>query len=298
VEKALLGENVSYNKPLASISLVPAARAKFGNATLVYNWNILHQWEEANKSTCSKWYLQQAGKHLLHPVYTSAIYKDLGDDNIDFEVKMQGKAMDNLFQICHRERDGFCDDDRSNATDSLWSSFFTPSETSAPTCAEFVLHNLTTVGQITSASSAAAGGASVHAWLQSIVEIVREKVKGTLKGPMHVLCSDIYKVITENLVSPCNREDVLTELYKFLGCETKNVAIEDSYTTAKRWSKFLRKMAIPMKSSSPLGDSHVGHMAIDAVRPNTHTHARTHKYVRKMQCHNEVRSITAYAYIQ
>ena len=201
---------------------------------------------------------------MQYPVYTSAMYKELGDGNIDFEVKMQGKPMNKLFQVCRGEWDEFCED-RNNTSNSFLSYLFKTSAPLKTECADFALHNLT-VGQIASASSAAAGGAAVQSWVQSIVEIARQKVKDTLKGPMNVLCSDLYEVVTENLVSPCNREVVLTELYKFLGCETRDVEKEDSLITAKRWSKFLRKMAIPMTSSSPLGDSHVGHMAIDAVR--------------------------------
>ena len=68
VEHAVLGENVPYDQPLASSTLAPTARSRFGNnITLSFNWNMLHQWDQANKSTCTKWYLQETGGQHAQP---------------------------------------------------------------------------------------------------------------------------------------------------------------------------------------------------------------------------------------
>ena len=75
-----------------------------------------------------------------------------------------------------------------------------------------------------------------------------------------------YRVLIENVVGACNREFIVEEFFKLLGCETSDGTIEDSATTAKRWAAFLQKMAIQMNVTSPLGHDHAGHMAIDAVR--------------------------------
>ena len=60
---------------------------------------------------------------------------------------------------------------------------------------------------------------------------------------------------------PCNRQFVLDEFLKLLGCETSDGKIHDSATTAKQWAALLHEMAIEMT----VGSGHSGHMAIDAV---------------------------------
>ena len=137
-------------------------------------------------------------------------------------------------------------------------------ESSHTECVNFALHNLT-VGQIVSASSAAAGVGAVPAWVQSLIELVRQTAKDRLSA-VGFLCGDMYKLLLESLVSSCNKEVVLKEVYKFMGCATDTVKTEASFITAKRWVRFLRKMAIEMTASSPGGNTHAGHMAIDAVR--------------------------------
>ena len=132
------------------------------------------------------------------------------------------------------------------------------------TCSNFAFRDLT-VGQVAASSSAAAGGGAVQPWVQALVELVRKKVRDMLKGPMGLLCADIYKMLTESIVTPCNRDIVLKEMSAFMGCQGDGETIEKSAITAKRWTRFLQKMAIKLNASSPTGGTHAGHMAIDAV---------------------------------
>ena len=162
--------------------------------------------------------------------------------------------MNDSFRVCFQEKDDFCEDGASNASGADVKS----------ECAQFEFHNLT-VGQVTSASSAAVGGGAVRAWVQSVIELVRRKAKDALKGSVNVLYCSQYRMLIENLLGPCNRKIVLEEFFKFLGCETDSLEIEDSRITAKRWVGFLQKMAVNMAIKSPLERDHQGHMAIDAV---------------------------------
>ena len=102
--------------------------------------------------------------------------------------------------------------------------------------------------------------------MQSVIELVRQKAKDALKGSVNVLYCSQYRMLIENLLGHCNRELVVEEFFKFLGCETDSVKREGSDITAKRWVNFLEKMAIQMTVSGPNPNDHQGHMAIDAVR--------------------------------
>ena len=199
---------------------------------------------------------------MQYPVYTSALYQRLSDDTISLKVIMQGKPMDDLFDVCYQKGEKFCDNTH-NA--SITSDLDVKLK-----CADFQFHNLT-VGQVASASSAAVGGGAVRAWVQNLIELVRQKAKDALKGSVNVLYCSQYRMLIENLLGPCNRKLVVEEFFKFLGCETDSVEKEDSEITAKRWVGFLRKMAVQMTVNSPLANEHRGHMAIDAVRLARHT---------------------------
>ena len=171
---------------------------------------------------------------------------------------MQGNPINNSFDVCYMENEKFCGDNASITSDP----------DVKPACGEFEFHNLT-VGQVASASSAAVGGGAVRAWVQSVIELVRRKAKDALKGSVNVLYCSQYRMLIENLLGSCNRNLVVKEFFKFLGCEHHDedlqVLKEDSSITAKRWAIFLQKMAIKMTVSSPLSTGHKGHMAIDGV---------------------------------
>ena len=281
VEQAVLGQSIAYRRPLAKATLTREARNSFGQATLAFNWNQLHQWESTDNSTCSKWFLRQAhgDNHVQYPVYTSALYQQSTNGNISVDVIMQGKAMENLFDVCFIHGDAFCGDSnktihpkRNTIVDTLW-SWLGDSTHANPIdgkseCGDFQFQNLT-VGQVASASSAAVGGGAVRAWVQSVIELVRRKAKDALKGSVNVLYCSQYRMLIENLLGPCNRNLVIEEFFKFLGCEHHDEGLqvlkEDSAITAKRWAFFLRKMAVKLAVSSPLSTGHTAHMAIDAV---------------------------------
>jgi len=276
VEQAVLGAGIVSSEPLANTNLASESRSNFGKATLAFNWNHLHQWE--SPSTCSKWFLKgKQGDHVQYPVYTSALYQELSEDDIRFQVVMQGKDMDNLFNVCYKENEDFCDNDASLNSDAPGTQH----------CGEFRFRNLT-VGQVASASSAAVGGGAVRAWVQNAIELVRRKAKDALKGSVNVWYCKIYVMLIENLLGSCNHKLVLEEFSKFIGCASDSIEKEDSEITAKRWVGFLEKMAIKITVDSPLanGTTHQGHMAIDAVikvqrafkTPCTHTHTHTHTY--------------------
>ena len=68
------------------------------------------------------------------------------------------------------------------------------------------------------------------------------------------------------MVPQCNQRVVIEELNKFLGCTDDVVKRkEDSSITANRWVGFMRRLAIEMSVSTPLGNNDVGHTAADAV---------------------------------
>ena len=261
VERAVLGQGTAYEQLLANTSLVPDARAHFGNATLAFNWNQLHQWHDG--ATCSKWFLKEGGeKHVQYPVYTSALYQQSSDDRISLDVIMRGKSIDNLFDVCIRENKIFCDDDAS----------ITRNQKSRrdSECTRLRFVNLT-VGQVASASSAAAGGAAVEAWVQALIELTRHATKDGMQGFIN-WCSNIVdfsmKYFDSTMSPSCNRDIVYQEILNVLGCPNKKGKKEDSRLTAKKWSKYLRKMAIPMTVHRSLDQYHKGHMGIDAVRPS------------------------------
>ena len=261
VEQAVLGQGIVSHKPLANTNLAQEARANFGNATLAFNWNQLHQWE--SPSTCSKWFLKEAqGEYVQYPVYTSALYEERSDDDIRYEVIMQGKSMNGSFRVCLQEKESFCENGISS----------TSNNDVMANCGDFQFRNLT-VGQVASASSAAVGGGAVRAWVQSVIELIRQKAKDTLKGSVNVLYCSQYGMLIKNLLGSCHQQLVLEEFFKFLGCETDSLQKEDSEITAKRWVGFLKKMAVQMNVSSPLANDHQGHMAIDAVRSTQTTYA-------------------------
>jgi hypothetical protein len=282
VEEAVLGQDIAH-QPLNTIELAPEARATFGKATLAFNWNQLNQWNDANASACSKWFLKDAaGQHVQYPMYATALYKQHSDDHgIDLEVQMRGEPMKDAFDVCYRTEDDFCFHTPNISRFEALSSWFTTSSTPrlSTGCSNFKFKSLT-LGQVVSASSAAAGGGAVHSWVQSIFELVRQRAKDALQGGTVNLwyCSH-YRMIIESVVGMCNQEVVIDEFLRVLGCETSDGTTEVSDSTANRWVKFLQRMAIRMTVDSPLGSFHAGHMAIDAVRPAPRTYVPRHLYI-------------------
>ena len=275
VETTVLGEGIADQR-LDSIKLAPEARANFGNATLALNWNQLNQWNDANVSACSKWYLRDAaGRCVQYPVYATALYKQRSDDDgIDLEVKMRGQPMDGAFKVCYQSKDDFCLHPRNiSVVDNPWSWFESSSDPGSSTqCGDFKLKPLT-LGQVVSASSAAAGGAGVLPWVHSLFELVRRYAKDALKGGVNVFYCSHYRILVEKLVGMCNKEIVVDEFLRVLGCPTSDGTKESAGSTAKRWSAALQRMAIRMTLDDPFGSAHEGDMAIDAVRQsNTRTH--------------------------
>ena len=184
---------------------------------------------------------------------------------------MQGKAMDNLFEVCIHEEKAFCDPSITWKPKSIRGLLL------GRNCVRLGFHDLT-VGQVASASSAAAGGAAVEAWAQSLIELARQIAEDSLPG-FSRLCSEAVKFLMQ-YVGPtmCTREAVYQEILKVLGCASQNHEKEDSERTVKRWSKFLRRMAIQMTVDSPLQQYHKGYMGIDAVGPTPHI--RLHVHIR------------------
>ena len=174
--------------------------------------------------------------------------------------------MNDLFHVCYREAEEFCDDKASTASN----------HDVKQSCDFFEFSNLT-VGQVASASSAAVGGGAVQAWVQSLIELVRRKAKDALQGSVNFWYCKIYQLLIENVLGPCNRKVVLGEFSKLIGCGTDSIENEASEITAKRWAGFFQKMAIQMTVNSPLENDHQGHMAIDAVRATHQSRACVHK---------------------
>ena len=146
-----------------------------------------------------------------------------------------------------------------------------------------------------SASSAAIGAGAVQAFVQNVIEFVRKYARDTMAGPVSMLSCSIYRMLIENLVGPCNRNAVIDEFHKVLGCTTEhdqqNNVVEDSAITAKRWVGFLQKMAIQMTVSGPLGNDHKGHMAVDAVIAMHNLHG----HIPKLNEHTEYPETMRYA---
>ena len=174
---------------------------------------------------------------------------------------MQGRPMEGLFDVCHIESDDFCpsattDQNASNVWDQLVASSFdsvketvsrfwsksTAASTNISECTSFNLNPLT-VGQVASASSAAAGGGAVQTWVQNAITLVR---KTTRSVPMR--CT-VLPMLIENFLSPCNAEAVKEEIMTFLGCKSFSIwekfssswANRNSAIIAKQWSAFLQK---------------------------------------------------------
>ena len=195
--------------------------------------------------------------------------------------------MDGAFELCYKSKDDFCVDSPdisyfeivsswfSSQLDTLSNWFTSSSETNltdhSDHCLDFELKDLT-LGQVVSASSAAAGGASVQPWVESIFELLRQHAKDALRGGTgNVWYCSHYRMLIENFVTTCNHDIVVDEFLRVLGCETSDGTKESANSAAKRWSSALERMAIRMTAKNPFGDVHSGYMAIDAVRPAPHT---------------------------
>ena len=298
VEQAVLGPGIDSNQHLANATLAAEARANFGNATLAFNWNQLNQWDGADESSGSKWFLRHAEgqQHVQYPVYTSALYREGSDE---LEVHMQGNHTNELFELCYLENSA-CEyeyDDRSRSAKFVtqvketlpsWLGYSAEAvdKLSPPLCDDFEYRDLT-VGQVASASSAAVGGGAVQAWVQSVIELARQKAYDSLQGGMNVFYCEHYEMAIKALVGQCNQKIVIEEFDKLLGCQKPDLAKEDAAITAKRWSRFLKKMAIQMNVKNSLGRDHAGHMAIDAVR---HTRTPTSTHAQRTHVHKHQRS--------
>ena len=112
-----------------------------------------------------------------------------------------------------------------------------------------------TIGQVASASSAAAGAGAVQTWMQNLVEFARVTIDRAMSG--------LQCTVSQALISQVFHEQrVKNEFPTLLGCNET----EPSGTTAERWSGWLRDMAVKMKfSNSATGESHMSNRVIDAV---------------------------------
>ena len=161
---------------------------------------------------------------MQYPVYTSALYQQRVDNSISANVIMQGKAMDNLFEVCIHEEKAFCD------PSITWKPKSIRALLQARNCVQLGFHDLT-VGQVASASSAAAGGAAVEAWAQSLIELARQLTEDSLRG-FSSLCSEIVKFpmkyFGSTMSATCDREVIYQEILQVLGCASQNHEKEDS----------------------------------------------------------------------
>ena len=144
---------------------------------------------------------------------------------------------------------------------SWWNPPASPSN-GASQCWNFNIKPLT-IGQVASASSAAAGGGAVQTWVENVIELVRRKTQD-----LPLRCTVLPHLLQE-FVTPCNRELVVEQTMKLLGCKsyngtTQKTETEDIASVAKQLSAYLQKMAIEMNIETPSGE-HTGHTAIDAV---------------------------------
>ena len=289
VEDAVLGSNIA-GKHLDNITLAAQARKSFGEATVIFNWNQLHRWKGANGSNCSKWSLKDTNdQYIQHPVYTSALYEQHpGNNDVKVDINIQGRPVKGLFEVCHfnscpgtHETTALAQASAAIATmistlvglPPLPPLPLPPPSPVVPLlsteCADFNLGSLT-VGQVASASSAAAGMTAVREWVHNIIELAQHKAKDALKGGSgNIWYCSFYRILFTNLVDDCNEDIAVEEFLKLTGCETSDGKKEDPAITAKRWSQFLEKMAVQMvMNSSSLEHTHAGHMAIDAVNQN------------------------------
>ena len=144
------------------------------------------------------------------------------------------------------------------------------------TCGEYNFSfNGLTIGQVASASSAAAGGGAVTVWVQSAMELARHEIASSFPGGMSAMTCNVLTSVLKQMVTMCNPDIVLNEFRKLIGCKIHGEK-EKSVKTAERWSGFLKKMAIAMNVTNSAGQTHTGHMAIDAVR---HHHTITHSRI-------------------
>ena len=112
-----------------------------------------------------------------------------------------------------------------------------------------------TIGQVASASSAAAGAGAVATWVQSTLEFAHAKVGEAMSG-LHCRISPVL------IGQVFYQQRVKDEFMTLLGCNES----ESSATTAERWSGWLGDMAVKMKfSNSTTGETHMSNRVIDAV---------------------------------
>merc|ERR1719174_363888 len=76
-----------------------------------------------------------------------------------------------------------------------------------------------TIGQVASASSAAAGGGAHEEWVNNLIQIARQKVTNAVEGGGLNLgyCSQMTLLLKQAL-SPCNRDVVVEEFQDLIGC--------------------------------------------------------------------------------
>ena len=288
VEDAVLGSNIAH-KPLDNVTLAAEAQKNFGEAMITFNWNQLPRWNPANGSGCSKWSLQNNNnyrdQHVQRPVYTSAMYQQLPDNNgVKVDVNMQGRPLKGLFKACHSNLCTEQMDSSMLVEIATTLSSLVGVQTAPPPspdvpllsteCTDFNLGGLT-VGQVASASSAAAGGAAVREWVHNILELAQHKAKHALKGGSgNIWYCSFYRMLIDNFVGACNKDSAVDEFLKLTGCETSDGKKEDSEITAQRWSQFLEKMAVQMVMNSGSPEHvHAGYMAIDAVNQSLTNYA-------------------------
>ena len=264
VEEGVLGHDVA-DQPLDQIPLVPDARSRFGDATMAFNWNQLHRWGDQKNASCSKWYLKDnEGNHVQYPIYTSALYRQSDDDSIKVEINMKGERPESLYDACNSNScQGPAEKSLAEMAETVLGLFgSSPKVEPTTSCDDFKFQSLT-VGQVVSASSAAAGGAGVHEWVYGLIEMVRQQAKDALQGDVNIWYCSHYRMIIEAIVGSCNRQVVIDEFLTLLGCSTSEGVKEDAAVTSQRWTAFLEKLAVKMGLQET---GHEGYMAIDAVR--------------------------------
>ena len=112
-----------------------------------------------------------------------------------------------------------------------------------------------TIGQVASASSAAAGAGAVQTWVQTVVEFARVTIDEAMSG---LQCRVFPAMISQVFYQQRVKDEFLT----LLGCNET----ETSGTTAERWSGWLRDMAVKLKfMNSETGESRMSNRVIDAV---------------------------------
>ena len=264
VENTILGLEVA-NTELAKATVVNNTLSKFGkDFDLAFNWYQQNKFEDEIFERT--FFLKDTnGQHVQYPAYASAVYEHKSAcAKPEVNVLMRAQHPSNIFQICSQ-----------NTADETYKDWIGRSKDKTPeeiakiqTCNDFKFDfSDLTIGQATSASSAAAGPAASHTWVQSIFEFARIKAHtvSTLQTytgsaiEKFATCGAI-KTVLQKAIGPCQQDVVLDEIYRILNCNS-----EDSSVTAKRWSHFLRKLAIKFKMSSDKGETAESYMAFDAV---------------------------------